>query len=406
MLRSNDGTAVISGNVETSNTSCMRYLLFRMKRFCGFSVGFVFFVSGLLKLMDPVGAGLVMKEYFHFLHIGFLDFAAKPIGAAFALAEAIIGAGLVTGVWRKFTARLALILQVFFTVLTILLVIFNPEMDCGCFGEAIHLSHMETFLKNITILALLLIYYIPVRYLGQTKKKKYVSFAIVTLSVVAFGAYSWMYLPMADFTAFSPGTALNGGNAQQVYESSFIYEKDGRQETFSLDALPDTTWTFVRTETMLKSGREDGPATISIYDGNGTYADSLLTTGRVLAVTVYNDKTLTERDWRKTEEFLDNAAQAGFRPLLISVDSDKDISGHYHSDYKAIITLNRSNGGVTYLDNGHIIRKWAQRKLPDLKDLATLHGEDSTDTFIGRDTSASLAFQGFLLYVFAVMLLL
>ena len=377
-----------------------------MKRFCSFSVGFVFFVSGLLKLMDPVGTGLVMKEYFQFLHIGLLDFATKPFGAVFALAEVLIGAGLVTGVWRKLTALIALYLQGFFTILTILLVIFNPQMDCGCFGEAIHLSHMETFLKNIALLTLLLIYYIPAKHLGQTKKKKYVSFAIVTISAVAFGAYSWLYLPMADFTSFSPGTVLNGGNAQQFYESAFVYEKGGIEKTFALDALPDTTWTFVRTETTLKSGEKEAPATISIYDENGTYADSLLTTGRVLAVTVYNDKALTEREWRETQEFLDNAAEAGFRPLLISVDSDKDISGHYHSDYKAIITMNRSNGGVTYMDNGYIIRKWAQRKLPDLKDLATLHGEDSTDTFIGRDTSASLAFQGFLLYVFAVMLLL
>ena len=47
-----------------------------MKRFCGYVAGFVFFISGILKLMDPVGASLVMKEYFHFLHIGFMDFSA------------------------------------------------------------------------------------------------------------------------------------------------------------------------------------------------------------------------------------------------------------------------------------------------------------------------------------------
>jgi hypothetical protein len=41
-----------------------------------------------------------------------------------------------------------------------------------------------------------------------------------------------------------------------------------------------------------------------------------------------------------------------------------------------------------------------------LKELATISQEDPTDTFIDRDTRTSLAFQGFLLYVFAVMLLL
>ena len=164
----------------------MRYLLLRLKRFCGFITGFVFFLSGIVKLMDPVGAGLVMKEYLDFLHIGFLGFASKPLGVLFALAETIVGTGLITGVWRRIIAPTAIALQGFFTFLTLLLVIFNPEMDCGCFGEAIHLTHAQTFIKNLVLMALLLIYYIPSRHLGETRKKKYVSFGIVTLSVVAF----------------------------------------------------------------------------------------------------------------------------------------------------------------------------------------------------------------------------
>ena len=46
----------------------MKYLLLRIKRFCGFITGFVFFIGGILKLMDPVGAGLVMGEYLDFMH--------------------------------------------------------------------------------------------------------------------------------------------------------------------------------------------------------------------------------------------------------------------------------------------------------------------------------------------------
>ena len=68
----------------------MKYLLLRLKRFCGFITGFVFFIGGILKLMDPVGAGLVMGEYLDFMHLKFLGFAAKPLAAAFALAETIM----------------------------------------------------------------------------------------------------------------------------------------------------------------------------------------------------------------------------------------------------------------------------------------------------------------------------
>ena len=78
----------------------------------------------------------------------------------------------------------------------------------------------------------------------------------------------------------------------------------------------------------------------------------------------------------------------------------------YFSDYKTIITLNRSNGGMTYLNDGTIIRKWARRVLPVESELKELSESDSFETEIDTVTSRSLSFQGFLLYVFAIMLLL
>ena len=378
-----------------------------MKRFCGFAVGFVFFISGLLKLVDPVGAGLVMKEYFKFLHLGFLEGLSLPSGVAFALAETIVGAGLITGVWRKIIAAAAVGLQSMFTILTLLLVIFKPEMDCGCFGEAIHLTHGETFIKNIILLSLLLIYFIPIKYLGQTRKKKYVSFALVSLSSIAFTIYSLMYIPMADFTDFRPGAVVNNESNmdEAAFEATFVYSKDGKEERFSLENLPDSTWTFVRADTSPITEDGQGSARISIYDNAGNYADSLITKGKVMIVSLYKG-SLSEKDIRTIREFLDNAKTAGFSPILLTSGVETHGLESYNCDYKTLITLNRSNGGATYLEDGYIIRKWAERTLPAPGELAMISDEDPTDTFIGRDTRTSLAFQGFLLYVFAVMLLL
>ena len=378
-----------------------------MTRFCGFGVGFVFFISGLLKLVDPVGAGLVMKEYFKFLHLGFLEGLSLPSGVAFALAETIVGAGLITGVWRKIIAAAAVGLQSMFTILTLLLVIFKPEMDCGCFGEAIHLTHGETFIKNIILLSLLLIYFIPIKYLGQTRKKKYVSFALVSLSSIAFTIYSLMYIPMADFTDFRPGAVVNNESNmdEAAFEATFVYSKDGKEERFSLENLPDSTWTFVRADTSPVTEDGQGSARISIYDNAGNYADSLITKGKVMIVSLYKG-SLSEKDIRTIREFLDNAKTAGFSPILLTSGVETHGLESYNCDYKTLITLNRSNGGATYLEDGYIIRKWAERTLPAPGELAMISDEDPTDTFIGRDTRTSLAFQGFLLYVFAVMLLL
>jgi hypothetical protein len=280
-------------------------------------------------------------------------------------------------------------------------------MDCGCFGEAIHLTHGETFIKNIILLTLLLIYYIPRQKLGGTRKKKYISFSLVSLSTVAFAIYSLLYIPMVDFTDFRPGTLVNSDktSGSGVYQAVFIYEKDGKEDTFTLETLPDSTWTFVRTETQSPAETEKQPATISIYDRNGNYADHLLTEGKSIIISIYKDK-VTQKEQEQIIRTLDKAAAAGFRPFLLSASADIDCDYIYFCDYKTLITLNRSNGGATYMEDGYIIRKWAKKALPDAEELTMLSKEDSTETFIGRDTRSNLAFQGFLLYVFAVMLLL
>ena len=403
----------------------MNFLFLRLKRFCGFIAGFVFFIAGIFKLLDPVGAGLVMKEYMDFLHVGFLSGIAKPVAVMLAFLETLIGTSLVTGIWRRLTAAIALAFQAFFTILTLALLIFNPEMDCGCFGEAIHLTHLETFIKNVILLVMLVAFAFPFRHLGGPKKRKYVSFGIVTVSVLAFSIHAWINIPFVDYTAFKPAVALQAGSAfgpasEDAFEAMFIYEKDGEFKEFSLDELPDSTWNFIETKTVAKDSGESGTVSLSFYDETGEYHDTLAVRGRVMVMSIYDAKT-RDAVWNKAAKFLTLAKEDGFRPLLLVSSTPEDMSevyselpeiasileeSLYFSDYKTLITMNRSNGGVTYFSDGYLVRKWSLRGRPDKEELNEIYHGDDTETIIGSDANRSLAFQGFLLYVFAIMLLL
>ena len=257
-------------------------------------------------------------------------------------------------------------------------------------------------------------------------KKKYVSFGLVSVSVVLFSIYSLLYIPIIDFTEFRQTAQLQAADAYadiegEQYEAVFIYEKDGQQESFDLEHLPDSTWNFVRTETVLREDFEDNSINLSFYDDEGEYMDRLAAVGNVMVISVYDPDWKKSR-WEETAQFISRATAAGYTPIVLTASTDEDLDillGEideesrdiienclFYSDYKTLLTMNRSNGGAVWFSDGFLIRKWAQRALPDEAQLKADIDSDVTEALIEKSTTGNIAFQGFLLYVFAVMLLL
>lgn len=390
------------------------YNVFR--RFCAFVLGAVFLISGILKLMDPVGSEFIMKSYFSFLHIGFMDFSAKFFGVAFALTEAVLGAALMSGVWRKVVGIAVVALTTFFTLLTLVLLIFNPVMDCGCFGEAMHLTHLQTFVKNVILCVLCCGAFIPMRELDRPVKVKYVSFALTACSLVALLVYSLVALPLKDYTAFHPGAMLQAAADEQYKDFSepeFIYEKDGVTQAFSLDALPDSSWNFV--DSRIRQDDFAAGTVLTLTDDAGEYCDSLATKGNVLVVSAY--RKLSAGRIEGIESLVADARAVGLTPIVL-VPSDDVLAAAsekraaledslvYYSDYKTLATLNRSNGGATWISDGQIVRKWSYTLRPSREKLSTSLAEDPTALALETQSKGSLALQSFLLYIFAVLLLL
>ena len=319
---------------------------------------------------------------------------------------------------------------VFFTILTLLLAIFNPVSltDCGCFGEVLHLTNLQTFLKNLVLLALAMVAFMPFKHFGKNRKRKLVSFAIVSASILAFTIYSWTSIPLVDYTEFTPGSELlastkDGNENSGYYKSTIIYEKNGQEGAFDLDNLPDSTWTYVRTETIFINGTdiEDNKPALSFTDLSGDYQDEKATYGNVLAVSVYEPSKTDGDFWAKIADDFDGAKAAGFTPLLL-VSSTKEqfetltmiepevhsrlYGSTYFADKKTLITLNRSNGGATWFSDGQLIRKYSHRNIPSEEILREMAEDDPTEEMLHSSTKGRLRFQGFMLYVFAILLIL
>ena len=306
----------------------MKYI----RRICAIVIGITFLLSGLLKILDPVGTGLIVTEYAKFLGLGFLIPGARVHGVILSIIEALTGLALITGVLRKVSAWITLVLVGGFTLITLVLLVKNPSMDCGCFGEAVHLDHLQSFVKNLALLALALIAFIPLGSLGRARAHSWVSFGITALAVIFAVIYSNTHIPVLDFTEYAPGARLMAA-----------FDEEDEWDTSS--------------------------PILSFRDALGEYQDSLAADGPVVVFSVYEP---SDAPWERIHNQYQAVLETGAMPLLLvasyplEIDSfgiPVDMTVHY-ADYKTLITLNRSNGGATYLYDGEIEAKWHSRDFP------------------------------------------
>ena len=120
-------------------------------------IGLVFIFSGIVKAIDPLGSAYKFHDYFQAFNIGFLNRLSLPLAIFLCTAEFIAGFSVLTGLRHKTGIWGVLILMVIFTPLTFILALTNPVSDCGCFGDAIHLTNWQTFGKNIVLIALAMV---------------------------------------------------------------------------------------------------------------------------------------------------------------------------------------------------------------------------------------------------------
>ncbi len=239
-------------------------------------VGLLFIFSGLIKANDPLGLSYKMQEFFevwganaslHSLML-FLNDYALAFSIITITLEVIVGVALLLGWAPRLFSWLLLLLIIFFTFLTGYAVLSGKIRTCGCFGDCIPLTAMQSFTKDIILCVLILIIFFGARYIRPIFRGalNFVVLCVATLLVLGFQWYVLRRLPVFDCLPFKSGNnilelrKMPANAIPDKMDFKFVYEKNGENKEFGKDQLPDSTWTFVKREDIvIEKGKNNEP---------------------------------------------------------------------------------------------------------------------------------------------------
>lgn len=339
-------------------------------------VGAVFIFSGFVKGIDLWGVIYKVTDYINAFGWDWALPYVDVVAVMMPLAEFTIGFLLFIGSFRRMAVWLALAIMAIMLPLTAYVAIYDPVADCGCFGDALVISNTATFWKNVVItlaLCFLLWKNATVRSLyGPAVQWLTVVFPVVYLLVImAVGFYEQ---PLIDFRPYKAGTYIIGDNEGGLdAEYSFIYEKNGHRQRFSLYDLPDTTWTFVnREESVPDSVAGDGKVVnqLVFFDGDYDVASEVLPLeGDVVLLLIPDLASVNVSSTFMINEMYDSLSESGIMMICLIGGSDSDIDEWreismadypvYKMDDTMVKTIARGNPALVRVSDGRILWKQA-----------------------------------------------
>jgi len=357
------------------------------------TVGGVFTFSGFTKGVDPWGTCYKITDYLNAMGLEQWTGTALFIAVALAAIEFMLGIAIVVGAYRRSAPCLALLMLLVMTPLTLWLAITGAVADCGCFGDALHLSNWATFGKNLLLL-LGVIYLLAFNKSAHSTYGPAVQWMVMAASfalVMAVAYYGYFKQPLIDYRPYPVGTRLISSSAEDGNDDGtgeddfiFIYSRNGEEHEFTIDSLPDENdgWEYVtryhahrpRGKVIMQSSDQPG---ISIMDeeGNDITIDVLADSRHTLlllfpdlpSVGVVNSYALNELG---DAALVADCDVVGLTPATAQeIEQWRDISMAsypiYNMDDSELKMVARGNPAVVYLEDGVI--QW-KRTLASLQE--------------------------------------
>ena len=364
-------------------------LLKMIVNLCRIIVAVTFIFSGFVKAIDPIGTQYKLQDYLGSIGMaGILpNWTLLAVAVFLAAIEFCIGIFLLFAIQRRLISKLTVAFMAFMTIVTVWIVVADPVKDCGCFGDALHLTNTETLIKNIVLLVCsLAIMYRPLamfRFVSKSNQWIVTNYTIVF--ILMSSGLSLYYLPIFDFRPYHIGVNIprgmeipKGAKLPQ-FKTTFIMEKNGQRKEFTLDNYPDASWKFIDSKTVQTSEGYIPPIHDFSITDNKTGLDltnSVLShKGYTFLLIAPHLETADDSNFGDIDRLYEYAQSYDIPFYCLTASTTKaikrwvDLTGAEYpfciTDEAVLKTIIRSNPGLLLLKDGTIINKWSHNNLPN-----------------------------------------
>lgn len=359
---------------------------------CRFLLGATFVFSGFVKAIDPIGTQYKLQDYISAVGMGGIvpDIVTLLASVALSALEFSLGVFVLFAIRRHLVSKILVAFMAVMTLITVWIALFNPVKDCGCFGEALRLTNVQTLLKNIVLLAAsVVVAWRPLRmYRFLSRSTQWIAINYTILFVLLLSAHCLYHLPLIDFRPYhigmniKKGMEIPAGAPQPEFETTFILQKNGVKKEFTLDNYPDSSWQFIDSKTVqTKEGYVPPIHDFSIQKADGDdITDSVLTAkGYIFLLVSPHLEQADDSNFGDIDLLYEYCQERKIPFYCLTASTKKDID-HWaditgaeypfcFTDETTLKTIIRSNPGLLLLKDGTIIRKWSHNDLPSSSSL-------------------------------------
>jgi uncharacterized membrane protein YphA (DoxX/SURF4 family) len=353
-------------------------------------VGILFIISGLIKLNDPIGFSYKLDEYFGepVFNLPFFVPFSLAIALFLVILEVVLGIMLLIGYKSKFTIWSLLSMVILFSFLTFYSAYFDVVKDCGCFGDALHLTPWQSFTKDIVLVFFILVLLFNHNLVKPLFSHNIQSFLVIMGFALAGFMGFWVlnHLPIIDFrpykleTNIQKGMEIPEGAPKSVVEMIFIYDVNGVPKEFTekeLMSIPVGATFVDRKDKVITEGYVPPIHDFAMEKDGSDYKEEFLNEPKLLIVVAYDLVKASENGMKKLNELHKNAIAKGYKIIGMTASSPEEITktktqfgllfDFYFCDATTLKTIERANPSIVILEKGTIKQKVHHNDIRKLK---------------------------------------